>query len=453
MKKTSAYRDFKDTLPLALPMISSQISYILMGAIDNIMVAKVGVDELATTAFCNNLYAIFIVTQTGLASAASPLISSAIGANQNFRVGKLLRHSMILLFLFSLLSVLGMLFVGFNMEWFDQTEAVNNLFWSYFPWLIATLPLVALYQSQRQFYDGIHHSKIPMAYNYLAIPLNAFFNWIFIFGKFGFPPMGIFGAGLATFLARFCIFILFTKHTFFNETYERLYRLSFKKFQMEKDIWKTIVKLGVPSSCQYLFEVGAFATAGILAGQLGKIEIASHQIALNIGSFTFMVAMGWSFAASVKIGGVLGKGEFHRIREMGFNHIKIVSVYMTIISILFFTFRYQLPLIYLDNEEITSLVAKILLIAGVFQLADGIQAVSIGILRGLQESLRPTIITMVSYWVIAIPLANYLAFYTDFQLIGIWIALAIGLSISATGLVILIHRVSKNIGEVGFVSK
>lgn len=425
-------------------MIIAQVSYILMGAVDNIMIAKVGVDELATAAFCNNLFAIVIVTQMGLASAVSPLIANAIGAKDLLRVGKLYRHALVLLLLFSIV-MMGIMFVmGLNMHHFGQAPAVNESFWTYYPYLMLNLPFIAIHQAHKQFYDGIENSRSPMLYLYLAIPLNVFLNWVFIYGNLGMPNMGLSGAGLATILSRVLTLGLFVYNTHTNSLYKEQYKLSFRKFKLEKNIWKLILVLGIPSSFQYLFEVGAFATAGISAGQLGKIEIASHQIALNLASFPFMAALGWSFASSIKIGAALGEKDILKCRRIGFNSLSIVVVYMMITASILILARNYLPLIYLDDKQIVGLVASLMVITGAFQLADGIQAVAIGMLRGLQDMKIPTVITFFAYWAFAIPFGRYLAFNTELKLFGIWYGLAGGLYISAAFLLWRFHIVTKN---------
>lgn len=423
--------DFKSTLKLAWPMIVSQLSYMIMGAIDNVMIAKLGVDELATAAFCNNIFAILIVTQMGLASAVSPLIGNALGSGDKAKVGKLYRHALILLVGFSLVMCLIMYVLGVNVHWFKQEAVVNEKLWTYYPWLLSTLPLIAIHQAHKQFYDGIEESKTPMKYLYMSIPINIFLNWIFIYGNWGAPALGLHGAGLATLVSRVIVLALMVYRTHALKIYEELYQISFKKFKFESDIWKNILVLGVPSSFQYLFEVGAFAAAGITAGQIGKLEIAAHQIALNIASFPFMVALGWSFAVSIKIGNALGEGSIERCRRLGINSTIAVALYMCVTASLLILGKNLYPSIYLNDPEVLALASGIMVIAAAFQFGDGIQAVAIGMLRGFQDMKIPTLITLVAYWLFAIPVGRYLAFNTDLKLYGIWLALAAGLYLSA----------------------
>lgn len=430
-------------------MIISQISYIIMGAVDNIMIAKVGVDELAIAAFCNNVFAILVVTQMGLASAVSPLVANAVGANDPHKVGKLFRHSLILLLICSILLSAVMFFLGLNIEWFKQEEIINIRLWEYYPWLIANLPLIAIQQAHKQFYDGIEESVTPMKFLYLSIPLNIFLNWIFIYGNWGAPALGLHGAGLATILSRAIIIMLLVYRTHGRGRYQSLYALSFQNFKFESPICKMILILGIPSSFQYLFEVGAFSAAGISAGQLGKLEIAAHQIAINIASLPFMAALGWSFATSIKIGSALGEKDIEKCRRLGLNSLIVVALYMCVTSAIIILTKDISPLIYLDNQEIIGLVSGVLIIVGLFQVADGLQAVALGMLRGLQDVRVPTVITFMAYWLLAIPFGRYLAFETDWHLKGIWIGLLVGLYISAFFLLLRFHQItSKKIKEL-----
>lgn len=440
---TSFKEDFRSTMKLAWPMIVSQLSFIIMGAVDNIMIAKLGVDELATAAFCNNIFSVLIVTQMGMASTVSPLIANAIGSGDKERVGKLYRHALILLFLLSIVLSFIMYYVGVNVHWFKQETVVNENLWSYYPWLISTLPLIAIHQAHKQFYDGIEESTTPMKYLYLSIPINIFFNWIFIYGNWGAPALGLHGAGLATVMARVFVLVMMVTRTHRKKIYDEVYKMSFRKFRLEASIWKKILLLGIPSSFQYLFEVGAFSASGISAGQLGKVEIASHQIALNLASFPFMVALGWSFATSIKVGNALGEGDIQKCRRLGFNSVIAVVLYMTCTATILVLGRDLLPLIYLDDPEILNLISGVMIIAAAFQFSDGIQAVVLGMLRGLQDMRIPTLITFVAYWLFAIPFGRYLAFNTELKLYGIWIGLALGLYISAGFLLYRFNKITK----------
>ena len=204
-----------------------------------------------------------------------------------------------------------------------------------------------------------------------------------------------------------------------------------------------ILKIGIPTGFQFIFEVSAFSTAAIMMGWIGVNALAGHQIALNLASISYMMATGLSTAGMIRVSNQIGKGNLKGMREAGMVVFGMVIAFMFICAVLFFAFRFFLPTLYIDDPEVIALSASLLIIAGFFQLSDGVQVVGLGVLRGLEDVKVPTLVTLMAYWVLGLPLGYVLAFEFGWAEKGIWIGLLIGLTITAVMLFYRFHKLSK----------
>ena len=213
--------------------------------------------------------------------------------------------------------------------------------------------------------------------------------------------------------------------------------MRFKKYILRLNIsfnyisFRSIFGIGFTSGLQYIFEVGAFTVATVIIGSIGAIQLASHQIALNLASISYMIASGIGSASMISLGYYYGEGDNEEIRKSGYSNFILVLILMCISAFVFIVFRDILPTFYVDDYEVISLASSLLIIAGLFQLSDGVQAVGLGVLRGIRDTKTPTLVTFISYWVIAIPLSYYLGIISGYGLFGVWIGLSVGLTIAA----------------------
>jgi len=287
----------------------------------------------------------------------------------------------------------------------------------------------------------------------LANVVHVILNYIFIFGKFGMPALGVVGAAIGTLASRVFMLIylwyLMSKHYKSHE-----YVTGLKIFTLSKQMLKKLMGLGSSSALQMFFEVAIFTAAIWLSGILGKNPQAANQIALNLSSMTFMVAMGFSVAAMIRVGNQKGMKRFRELRRIAFSIFLLTTIFSVLFGLTFFFLRDQLPKLYLDMDNIADLTnsldvltisAKLLLIAAIFQVADGIQVVVLGALRGMQDVKIPTFITFVAYWLIGFPISYYLGMYTEYASSGIWIGLLAGLTSSALMLYVRFNYISKKL--------
>jgi MATE family multidrug resistance protein len=273
----------------------------------------------------------------------------------------------------------------------------------------------------------------------LANVVNVVLNYLFIFGKFGFPELGIVGAAIGTLVSR-TVMLIYLWYLMAHKEKSKFYVTSIKIFTLSKKMLLKLISLGFPSAMQMFFEVAIFTAAIWLSGILGKNHQAANQIALNLSSMTFMVAMGFGVAAMIRVGNQKGLKAYSELRRIAFSLFLIATLVGVVFAIIFALFKEYLPQMYLDgndplnaidNAEVLSIAAKLLLVAAIFQISDAIQVVVLAALRGMQDVMIPTVITFVAYWVIGFPISYYLSMYTSYESSGIWLGLLAGLTTSA----------------------
>ncbi len=436
-----------DTVHLAYPVIIGQLGVIMMGVVDSVMVGELGASPLAAASVANSLFILIFILGIGVSFAVTPLVAIAVGAGKFNDCGILFRQSLIVNAALSIILVLLIFAASEIIQKLNQPPAVVALAKSYLRILGISIIPAMIFQTYKQFIEGLSIMRPAMVVTLLANIINVFVNWVFIYGNLGAPALGLDGAGLATlvsriFLASALMFYVMRK-SFFKQ-----YDVSFRFKSINIPVIKKILSLGLPSGMQYFFEVGAFTFAVIMVGWLGTAQLAAHQIAINLASVSFMAAMGISAAGSIRVGNAVGMRSISETRKAGYSALLLSASFMGVCGILFVLLRNFLPTLYIDDSEVISFASTILIVAALFQISDGIQAVGIGILRGLTDVKAPTVITFFSYWILALPLGYFLGFVQKLEVLGVWIGLLIGLSSSAVLLTLRFNKKSRKIIEV-----
>ncbi|HPN36951.1 MAG TPA: MATE family efflux transporter [Melioribacteraceae bacterium] len=424
--KTDYKQNIKETIKLALPISIGQLGHILMAVTDTIMVGHLGAMQLAAASVANAVFSTFMIFGLGLSIAITPITAVYVGAKDTNKLKSLLYTSLIINMIAGIIILLAIIWGSNYLAYLNQPKDVTILMKSYFQVIgISILPIM-LFQSYKQFLEGLSDVKSAMYINLLANVANIILNWVLIYGKFGFPALGLLGAGIATLLTRTIMSISFWGYFQFNNKYKQLFAsLSSRLF--EKAITKKILSIGLPLAGQMVTEVAAFSFIGIMVGWIGTNELAAHQIALNMASSTFMIMIGISSAGTVRVGNALGEKNFSKVKVAGYTAISICIAIMFIFGLVFVFLNNYLPYIYIQDINVINITAKLLLIAAAFQIFDGWQASSAGVLRGLGDVTIPAIIIFIAYWVIGIPLGYYLAFTLKWSVYGIWASVVISL--------------------------
>ncbi len=415
------------------------LGHTFVSLVDNIMVGQLGSAELAAVSLGNSFIFIAMSLGIGFSTAITPIVAEADSEN-NFKKGKSsFKHG---LFLCTILgfTLFGLILLAKPLMYLmKQPEEVVILAIPYLDLVAFSLIPLIIFQAFKQFSDGLSMTKYPMYATIIANIVNVFLNYVLIFGKFGFPQMGIVGAAIGTLVSRF-IMLFFMWGILNNNEKSKAYVTHIKLFVLEKTMIKKILNLGFPSGMQMFFEVAIFTAAIWLSGMLGKNPQAANQIALNLSSMTFMVAMGLSVAAMVRVGNQKGLQNFKEMRRIGFSIFLLGLGLAFIFAILLLIFHKELPKLYLDvddpnnikdNIEVIAIAAKLLLAAAIFQVSDSIQVTVLGALRGLQDVKIPTLITFVAYWIIGFPISYFLGKEEAYASFGIWLGLLVGLTTAA----------------------
>ena len=420
---------------------------------DNVMVGQLGTAELAAVSLGNSFVFIAMSLGIGFSTAITPLVAEADSANNISQGKNAFKHGLILCTLLSVILFLIILLLKPLMYYMDQPKEVVELAIPYLNYVALSLIPLIIFQALKQFSDGMSNTKYPMYATILANIINIVLNYLLIFGSFGFPKLGIVGAAIGTLFSRI-IMVYFLWMIFKSKDKFRPYITNFNFKKIEQKISAKLFNLGFPSALQMFFEVGSFTAAIWLSGVLGKNPQAANQIALNLSSMTFMVGIGLSVAAMVRVGNQKGLNDFISLRRIAFSIFFLTFIIEIIFASFFLIFRDWLPTLYIDgdtlvniddNKEVVLIASKLLLVAAFFQIFDGLQVAILGALRGLQDVKIPAFITFISYWIVGFPVSYYLGLYTSLESVGIWIGLFTGLFVASILLYIRFNYLSKKL--------
>lgn len=446
-------KEFRYNLKLASPVMLGMLGHTFVSFIDNIMVGQLGAAELAAVSLGNSFIFIAMSIGIGFSTAITPLVAEA-DTEGNFEKGKsVFKHGLFLCTVLGLILFGILLFAKPLMYIMDQPEEVVNLAIPYLDLVAFSLVPLIIFQAFKQFSDGLSLTKYPMYATIVANLLNVAINYVLIFGKFGFPEMGIVGAAVGTLVSRF-VMVAYLWWLLAKREKSKAYVTNLKFFQLSKQPIKKLSNLGLPSAMQMFFEVGIFTAAIWLSGTLGANAQAANQIALNLSSMTFMVATGLSVAAMVRVGNQKGLKDFKALKRIAESIFLVGFIFAVIFALLFVAFHQMLPDLYVDLDdpenavdtaEVVKIAATLLLTAAVFQISDSLQVIALGALRGLQDVKIPTIITFISYWVVGFPISYYLGKAEAYGSLGIWIGLIAGLTVAAILLFIRFNLLTKKL--------
>jgi len=436
---TNYTKEFKYNATLAFPVILGMLGHTFVALADNLMVGQLGTAELAAVSLGNSFIFIAMSLGIGFSTAITPLVAEASGAKDIPQGKRAFKHGLILCTILGIVLFLVILLMKPLLRLMDQPEEVVVLAKPYLDLVAFSLIPLIMFQALKQFSEGLSHTRYPMYATILANIVNVILNYLLIFGAFGFPKLGIVGAAIGTLASRIIMFtvlwgVLKTKSKF------RPYVTQIDFKIIERPILKKIIDLGFPSALQMFFEVAIFTAAIWLSGILGKNPQAANQIALNLSSMTFMFAMGLGVAAMIRVGNQKGRLDFPNLRRIAQSLFFMTLLLEIVFATIFLLGRHWFPTLYLDldsainatdNAEVIAIAAQLLLISAFFQISDGLQAVILGALRGLQDVRIPTLITFIAYWIIGFPISYYLGMHTELESVGIWIGLLAGLTASA----------------------
>lgn len=418
------------TFRLALPLIAGQLGQMLIGLADTIMIGRLGVIELGAATFANTLLIVPFVLGIGLLTSVSVRVSQALGAKRPDEAGDVLRHGTWMALAFGIVTFLLALGLIPFIDWMGQPTEVAGITPPYLIICAASLIPAFLSMTWKNHADALNRPWVPFWILMGGVVLNIFLNWMLIWGKFGFPAMGLEGAGIATLISR----ILVALGVFFWLTRSSIVRIWTPKRwwgRCQKSAFYNLLTIGFPASFQMLTEVGAFAVCSLLIGTLGAIPLAAHQVAITCAATTFMIPLGVAMAITVRVGEAVGAGQEGRLHQILLGGWVYSVSACTLSMLTFLLFGKWIAHQFVADQAVIDIAARLLIIAGLFQLFDGVQVTAGFALRGMNDVRVPALYSVISYWVVAVPLGAALGLGLGWGADGLWAGLAAGLAVAA----------------------
>ena len=423
----------KEGFHLAYPVMLSQLGHVTMGVADNIMVGNLGAANLAGAGLANVAFNFLLLFGIGVSYAITPLVSTADGERDDTKIASILKHGLLINLCNSLILVVIVL-IGMNVLYhINQPPEVVVLSIPYLSIITFSLIPILVFQTFRQFTEGLSLTRIAMIIVITANVVNIGLNYLLIYGHGGFPALGLNGAGYATLTSRILMAVVFAGYVYLAPRFKK-FRNGFSIGNYSKALLNKMLHIGIPAGMQFIFEVAAFDFSLVMMGWLGTQALAAHQIAINLATISYMTTSGLAAAATIRVSHFLGKKDFSNLRQSAYSLLGVALLIMTAWAIFFIVGRNFLPLLYVHDAEVIAIAGPLLVIAGFFQLSDGAQVVCIGALRGLQDVKIPSLLIFISYWIIGLPLGYLLAFVLGWGAIGIWLGLLLGLTLTATAM-------------------
>jgi len=435
-RRVNIGEELRALLTLAIPVVLSELGWMTMTIVDLIMVGRLGPAAIGAVGLGNAIYYAPSLFGIGLLLGLDTLVSQSWGAGRFDDCHRSLAQAMYIALAFTPVLMLGMLaalhiFTGRGVD--PAVAALTRPYVSLLNW--GTFPLL-VYGGFRRYLQGVGRVR-PVTFALISANIvNLAFNWIFIYGHFGFPAMGVRGSALSTVLARIYMAAVLVYAAWAHEN-ERGHALFAHWPSPDVARIRALLRLGLPAASQVVLEVAAFGGATVMASHLSAISLATHEIVLSCAAYTYMVPLGISAAAAVAVGHAIGAGNPARARRAGLLSIALGAGFMAVMAILLIVIPRPIISIWTRDAHVLALGAHILAIVAGFQIFDGIQTVSTGALRGLGETRFPMLMNLTGYWILGLPFGALLCFHFGWGLSGLWVGLTVSLILIA---VVLIAR-------------
>ncbi len=440
--------EYRQNLALALPIVASHLGQVIVQFADNAMVGRLGAKPLAAVSFSGAIFFLFFLVGIGISMGLTPLVGEAFAKGRHRSSAAYLKHS-IGLFFASSLVLLGILyaFVPF-MGRMGQDPTILPMALGYYKYVIWSVVPFMLFAAFKQFLEGVGNTKVAMTIVLGSNALNILLNWLLIYGKWGFPEMGAPGAGLATLISRILMPVAIILYLLTHQSLRRY----FSFFPQATERWAhriSLLKVGSPIASQMFLEMGAFAFISVMMGWIGAVELAANQIAITLVNCTFMIVLGVSGATTIRISHELGRGNLRALRRAANASYHLGLAWNFVTAILFVSLRWWLPTLFTSDAQAIAVAAGLLFYAAIFQMPDGFQNISLGILRGIQQTRITMVVALVSYWIVNVPLSYFLAFTLGWGPGGLWAGFIGGLVVAGVLLNGRYRRVYRELRGIG----
>lgn len=438
---------FKKTWSVSYPLVFGQMMQMSLMIVDNIMVGRVGSVNLAAVSFANSALALVLFFAIGISLGVTPLVGKANGAGDDFRIKVIFYNSFCFHIVFAILFVGGLILAAPLLGYLGQSAEVVELAKPYYRLMCLAFFPGLIFSHFKHFLDGLKITRPGAISLVFANIVNLILNYLLIYGKFGFPALGINGSGIATVLARVMqvVAIVFYFIYINRKLYETYWKA--KRVRIFRSIILQIFKMGFPIALQMVAEIAYFALFGIIVGWFGSDSLSAHTIAMNVSSLTYLMAAGVGGGATIRISNFLGQKHYYKMRIAAYSASVMSFVFMSCCGILILIYRHQIPMLFLGDGDlpVQELAAKLLVISALYQVFDGSQITSLGILRGLHDVKVASMICFCAYWVVGFSASYILGVTYNLQAYGIWYGFVLSLVFSAVGLTYRYFYILKSI--------
>jgi MATE family multidrug resistance protein len=417
---------YKRNLRLALPVVLSQIGQVVVMLADNMMVGHVGTVELAASSFANNVFIIGMFFGMGVTYGITPLVGKAFGNNRLDRVVVWLKNGFLTHTVATFVLALIMFGVYFLLPFMGQTEDVLKMSKPYYLLLCLSYFPLMLFFSVKQFFEGIGNTKMAMQITLTANVINIILNYLLIFGKFGFPELGLVGAGIGTLVSRIFMPLLFVGYILKFSRFRRFFVLARKQMYEKRKIF-SVLKIGIPIGFQLIVEVLTFSLGAVMMGWVGETQLAAHQVAMGLASFSYMISLGVSQANTIRVSHQMGEHNFKSMRMAAMASTHLVLFFMSVMGLIFILTKNYLPFLFTTDPQVVAIAAQLLIVAAIFQIFDGLQVIMLSTLRGMADVKVPMFIAFAAYLLIGLPTSYVLTFLLNAGPQGIWFGFLVGL--------------------------
>lgn len=430
----------KEILKLGTPIMLGQMGVILVGFIDNIMVGRYGTQELAAASFVNGFINIAFILAMGFSYGLTPLVSGSF-ASSNGKLKTLLKSSTFLNLLVGLLITFVMWICLVNIHWFRQPQELLYLIKPYYTiHLISIVPLIIFY-GYKQFVDGTGNTKIGMMAIISSNIVNIIFNYLLIFGKFGFPELGLIGAGLSTFLSRTVMLVILILEVHFSKRFRDIFHFNNAIIgSIERESLMKLGKIGIPSALQLGMETASFSIAVIMVGWIGTIQLAAHQIVNTVSTLGYLMFYGMSAAVMIRVGHFYELQNIREIRGAVKAGLKVQAIMVLSLMTILLILRTHIPKIFTNDQEVINLSAIVIFPLIAYQASDMLQILFSNALRGMQDVKFTAWAATFCYIGLTTSLAYLFGFVFDWGILGLWCAFIVGFTVLAA---LLIYRYKK----------
>ena len=421
--------DYSATIKIGVPIVLGQLGIVVVGLVDNIMVGHFSTSDLAAASFVNSVFNIPILFGMGFSYGLTPLVGQFFGRGDKFRVGGLLRNSLLANFMIGLFLSVAMGIMYLNVHRMGQPEELLPLIRPYFLLQLTSLVFVMMFNSFKQFADGITDTKTSMWIMLSANLLNIIGNSLLIYGVWGLPALGLTGAGISTLASRIFMFVAFAILFFRKQSYRR-YLVGYHRTTYNTGDLKVLNRMGMMVGLQMGMETALFSISGVMIGWLGTVPLAAHQVVASISTLGFMVYYGVGSAVSIRVSNFFGRGDIAGVRRATLAGTHLLGLLAISVSVFFLLVREHIGWLYTSSEDVVNLVAVLMVILVFYQFGDSLQIIFANALRGVADVTSMAVISFIGYFVIALPVSYICGFVLDWGIEGIWVGYPVGLTLT-----------------------